>query len=377
MSRRPAITKIRGFSLVELAVVLVIIGAIGLVFWRALFRFKSLPAIGSLTATSLPTAEATLNGFILAQGRLPCPATTANGVEDCSASMGWLPVRTLGMSLSENVRYGLYRNPTGAGTANVDLGITSDKYVPNLPPGYLSNNTNGLDFCENLRNLMRSPGTALTAGAGASQLAIAYGLAVAGAGDADGDGNPFDGLNTQPGQFELTGKSVAAGYNDSTLTVGAGELFTRLGCASLQSTTSGLAKAAYAAYDINRFAIGFVNFRDFEVTVRENNKQQADANLALSVVDMLNAIATSAESVALAAETAGVTAPVVIAAGLAVTAAGAALTAAALAIQPAVDAIALAKQHQAAAVNFQSASATDLTVAVQRVQAQDAKGLLP
>ncbi|HEX4855821.1 MAG TPA: type II secretion system protein [Limnobacter sp.] len=43
-----------------------------------------------------------LEGFVLATGRLPCPATQPNGMESrsgdaCTASAGWLPTSTLGL----------------------------------------------------------------------------------------------------------------------------------------------------------------------------------------------------------------------------------------------------------------------------------------
>ena len=82
-----------------------IAGLIALAVWQLMPRFRTLPAMLGLTATSLPKAEAALNGFILANGRLPCPDTTGGGGEDCSgcdaSALGWLCRSTAAKPLSE------------------------------------------------------------------------------------------------------------------------------------------------------------------------------------------------------------------------------------------------------------------------------------
>ena len=254
----------RGFSLIELAVVLVVIGASGMVFWQFLPRLKGLPVIAKLTAPTLSRAEDALNGFILANSRLPCPDTTGTGAEDCSVSagappptMGWLPHRTLGISLSERVRYGVYRAPAVAPasvTTDGDLAALQDRHTPLLPPGVTSTQSNGLDFCAALRNLAATPGTVLSTSVslnGLQTVPIAYGMAVAGATDADGDGSLFDGLNLAAGQFAASSTAHSSTYDDQSTTVGITELFTRLGCASRLAEANSAARAAYAAYDID------------------------------------------------------------------------------------------------------------------------------
>lgn len=378
-----------GFSLIEFAVALVIVGALGLLVWQFLPRLKSLPAMARLTGTTLEQAETALNGFILANGRLPCPdATAANtGNEDCAAgaSMGWLPVRTLGLSLSERVRYGVYRAPSVTPALDMDLAVLPDRYAPLLPaslnavePVYL----NGLDFCVGLRNLTGTTGAAALT-TGSQQIAIAYGLAVAGAGDADrvadaaGNTSVFDGLNAAAGRFELAGRARNASYDDDTRTVGSAELFTRLGCATRLSGTNAAARAAYAAYDIDQVAEMHRRFRSFQIEVRTSNQTMAVTSTILAAADLANAIASSANAIALVVETGGATTAPLIAAGITITVAIAAVTAAALGVASADASLVTANNQYAAALNFKSLTAGDLAIAAARIGALDAKGLLP
>ena len=384
----------RGFSLIELAVVLVVIGASGMVFWQFLPRLQSLPVIAKLTAPTLSRAEDALNGFILANNRLPCPDTTGAGVEDCSVgagvappTMGWLPHRTLGLSFlsvpSERVRYGVYRAPAvaPAGVAtDGDLAALHDRHTPLLPPGFISTQSNGLDFCAALRNIAATPGTVLSTNVllnGTQTVPIAYGLAVAGATDADGDGSPFDGLNVAAGQFAASSTAHSSIYDDQTTTVGITELFTRLGCASRLAEANSAARAAFAAYDIDQFAIRYVDFRNFAVRVRQMNVQAANVGVAIATADLAISVGTGWSGVALTAVSAG-------GAGGGVAAAVAAGVAATLSLAAAVaskvladQALVLAQSQSPPAQAFKTATAVDLLAAGARATSLDARGLLP
>lgn len=96
----------RGFTLTELAVVMVIVGLLlgsGLIVLSSQFERQN----HAETAEILRAANEALIGFAISNGRLPCPAVEgsgARGVEapeggkDCSEAEGFFPATTLGLS---------------------------------------------------------------------------------------------------------------------------------------------------------------------------------------------------------------------------------------------------------------------------------------
>ena len=93
----------RGFSLVEMAVVVVILG---LVLGALLLPLQAQrnQVFQTQTETTMETARRALLGFAQANGRLPCPAVAASngleslsGVGTCTFKLGYLPAATLGI----------------------------------------------------------------------------------------------------------------------------------------------------------------------------------------------------------------------------------------------------------------------------------------
>lgn len=120
--------KEQGFSLVEIAVVMVIIGLIIGGSMTAVTSLQENQRIKDNTAL-LNNAIDTLMGFAVAQNppRLPCPDTTGDGLEDawpvgppnpgtCPSYEGWLPFATLGLPAADawgnRVRYRVDRRFT-------------------------------------------------------------------------------------------------------------------------------------------------------------------------------------------------------------------------------------------------------------------------
>lgn len=97
------IKKHAGFSLVEMAIVLVILGFVLGALLLPLQAQRQSAAQGQ-TENTLANAKQALLGFAQSQGRLPCPATLAsNGAElplgggVCTQQVGFLPAATLGV----------------------------------------------------------------------------------------------------------------------------------------------------------------------------------------------------------------------------------------------------------------------------------------
>jgi type II secretory pathway pseudopilin PulG len=93
-----------GFSLVELAIVLVILGFVLGALLLPLRAHRESAAQGQ-TENTLANAKQALLGYAQSRGRLPCPATVAsNGLEAplggnaaCTSQLGFLPATTLGI----------------------------------------------------------------------------------------------------------------------------------------------------------------------------------------------------------------------------------------------------------------------------------------
>ncbi len=92
-----------GFSLVEIAIVLVILAilatAVGIPLAAQLDQQRTLD-----TQKQLENVKEAIYGFAMANGRLPCPATSAGGTEApvgggiCTTDSGFVPGITLGLS---------------------------------------------------------------------------------------------------------------------------------------------------------------------------------------------------------------------------------------------------------------------------------------
>ena len=298
---------------------------------------------------------------------------------------GWLPTRTLGISLSEPIRYGVYRESSVNLSIDKDLAALKNRFSPLLPTSlktaYASfEQNNPLDFCISALNLAEQAGSKLTAGPGL--VTIAYGLAVGGLRNADGgsDGSLFDGLNantsTATGQFEMQASAKHQTYDDETRTVGAAELFERLGCTQKLATINSAARASYVAYDLDQLAQFYVSFRTFQVKVSELEVTQAATAETLAIADTALSAAGVAMAIAGAFESFGAGAAI----GLATSYASILISADELAAaledkRTAAEDLVTSQAQLTAARNYQTQTAIDQEEAFQRIKRLDGKGL--
>jgi prepilin-type N-terminal cleavage/methylation domain-containing protein len=264
----------KGFSLVELSIVLIVLGIIGFISIKFISQIGN-QALNEKFKSDLQIADSAITGFIYANSRLPCPASsTSDGVEVCGAgnNQGFLPVATLGIESSlqaqrgRPIRYGVYRNDNASNLLDTDLASLKDRYEPFLPNSETSNQSNGLDLCLALRTAGRATtNTATQVNIGTVGTNVAYVIADSGSLDADNNGDLFDGSNGAGVKFEKPSKPRVNNYDDNVKAVGFNELSGRLKCAKVLSETNGAARASYAAYDMWLVSTQYKNYRDFHV----------------------------------------------------------------------------------------------------------------
>lgn len=134
--RTPRQRRMRGFTLLELSVILLALGLIlpgAIVFWQLSER----QSVSAAQASDQQRAHQALWGFMHAHYRLPCPAADAAGLESCTdgaalRQVGYLPWRTLALPAPEagNLRYGVYRAPHASAPADRDLAALRDRMPP-------------------------------------------------------------------------------------------------------------------------------------------------------------------------------------------------------------------------------------------------------
>ncbi len=376
----------KGYSLVEISIVLVIIGILGF------FSIKFISQIGTQTLnekfkSDLEIADLAIIGFIYSNNRLPCPDTTGTGLENCASAnnrQGFLPVRTLGIESSIQkqrgglIRYGSFRNSSLNLLSDADLAQLKDRYEPLLPNAETSNQSNGLDFCFALSSASTgATEMASEVNVGAIGINVAYVIADSGTIDANNDGALFDGTNGAGLKFEKPHESQTNNYDDNVFAVGFNELAGRLNCPKVLAETNGAARASFAAYDMWLLATQYKNYRDFHVDYLGLMLEIAESKFALATASTALAVASAALAIGVAIISGGASA--IVGAVLAVVALADAAIALALAIMDqdaAIDALAAGVVQQTDA-NTSLTNATafrDSKLAI--AQALDARGLI-
>ena len=126
-----------GFSLIEMAVVLVILGLLAFAFWKFIPQLRYVDETQPVS-TQLAIADQAVVGFVMTHYRLPCPATDDSGNEastatGCAATTGDFPFRTLGLHMPVRMRYGVHEN---AADQKLSLTVATQRHVPFLPLAY-------------------------------------------------------------------------------------------------------------------------------------------------------------------------------------------------------------------------------------------------
>lgn len=220
-------SRTRGFSIIELAVSLVVIGLLASAAAAYSGLFKSGNKL-SVDAQLASLSEGVM-AFARTRQRLPCPDTAGTGYEALVANacppgiaVGWLPYLSIGLSqppAPQRAIYGVYRNPladlaasatlTSLGSAAVQAAANTFVYVTG--DGTIAN---GAEDCTS--NVVSNP---------------AYVILAPGE-DRNGNGLPVDGLHSAlPGIglcFAAPTRRVDTNFDDRTLAVSAYAVMAKL-----------------------------------------------------------------------------------------------------------------------------------------------------
>ncbi len=291
----------RGFGLIQALVLLLLVSA-ALVAGIVLLQSRRSAEQTRTQEDSLRWAEEAVTAFAAANARLPCPAPSMNGTEDCTASRasGWLPLRTLAGASGTApgigpLHYAVYRGDAGS---HLDLTQPLNAYTPlNLagePRTYDKDVTapdgstktektpfdaiNGLDFCQALGLAGASTtDTALasTSGRNALPLNIAYGLAAAG--PMAGTANRFDGSNAAPGAtLESPWRAGNSGYDDRVRVQTFAGVAHAVGCRQNTGTAANPTPYNVATASVDTLAAA-LTLHDSVADLQQNNIGNANA----------------------------------------------------------------------------------------------------
>jgi prepilin-type N-terminal cleavage/methylation domain-containing protein len=343
--------KAQGFSLVESAIALLILGLLALAL-TAYWRMAAQTQVAHISRDTLAATQNALLGFAYANRRLPCPASNGGGTEDCAGGkqIGFVPWVALGLADAHagEIKYGVYRKADTNLIADADLSvITAKDRLPVLltvgvaagstPVGIDSplGNANLIDFCAALNTVAAAPvSTAyLNTTDGTTRRHAAFALAMPGLLDADGDGSRFDGnqatqSNAAPA-FDTPGMPQTANNDDKVLAMSAETLFAALSCGL------GLTAAAHTHFNAASAAQlqlkGFYDYAfllDLNAKIATANVVSAAATISGATAGVATATATTALAVAEAILSYGALSALIAAGAAAVVANAAALAAA-------------------------------------------------
>lgn len=351
----------RGFSLVELSIVLTIVAVLlGMAYSVLPQRVGA--DMRQQTQERIKLAETALQGFAVEHYRLPCPDLNGNGLEQCvGTGVGGLPWKSMGLTSQlvggskSPLRYGVYTNPAA------NLTVASNTFIPSLPVTNASGvvvaapvNINGFDFCRNVRNAAVQASVFNAAFLNtAGNRNLAYVLADAGNSDANGDGSLWDGLNTVLGiAFDDANRMTDRNYDDVVNGASFYRLMTDMGCEDL-GRVHALATSSIASVDTYSLWSLMVEARVNEVGNAQFGVAMAITGVAMATFDVALAGASLAMAIVDAADTFGVAAFTIAVASVALAAAIAALVSAAIGLANANASLASAN----AAVSITTAAA--------------------
>jgi prepilin-type N-terminal cleavage/methylation domain-containing protein len=222
-----------GFTLIEIAVVMVIIGLLA-VGGVSLMRLLTERKARNEALAYLKETQTALIGFAERTGRLPYADGDGDGLENNGATAGALPYRTLQLGPADP-----YKRPLHY-ALNPNLG------------------TSRTASCAALRTGLTGAPQAVDADGAPAAFPTAAVLVSAGPMDADGDGNVFDDLAVGTHQGDNTDGTPnylrhppVAGFDDLVVYLGGNELYSSL-CEYLSLAVNNHSGSLVYVYDVNQ-----------------------------------------------------------------------------------------------------------------------------
>ena len=354
--RSPAHRKAsHGYSMIELSVVLVIVGLLGLLLLRWLDSSR-VPADRAEVQQQLAQAQNSIDAFLLRNHRLPCAAIVGDGNEACAITLASaLPWRSLGLPSSfAAIRYGVDRGLGGG--ADLAL-LPTASIAPTLSDSYpglgetpsftlhrpantaavlaasaayqasvnaalaLRNEVNCLDWCFGLRQKVASAAGGMPVGVGANSSNAAYALAHPGLDRRLSGLNSAPRLNAADAFIEAPSRTSEPGYDDIVWASGAPELLARSGCLVRMADALSSAQAAFTAYDNVRILQLHWTMVDSGVETAQSAVVDAGLGVAMAATGLALGVTSVALSIASGLNSEGITAFQIVIAALNVTAA--------------------------------------------------------
>jgi len=238
----------QGFTLLEIAIVMIIIGILtggGISLMKILTERKARNA----TMTHLQQTRSALINFSVINGRLPFADNDGDGIENNMATNGALPYLTLQMQPSDSYKRFL--------RYEVNAGLIIDR------AGTCSALRNGLNPGDRPR--------VVDADGSGTAFEVAAVLSSAGPMDANGNGNPFDALtggthqgNNVSGTPNYLRHPPVATFDDLTTYIGGYEIVGQV-CEYLDLSVTNNTGSMVHVYDVNQASdIGSVSGGDSE-----------------------------------------------------------------------------------------------------------------
>jgi len=335
-----------GFSLVELALSIVAMGIVAAVLTQVVPALRR-SSTDAASVRNMSDVETALLAFAAINGRLPCPDTNNDGVEDSGhcVAVGTIPYATLGFSapvlnaVGLPYKYGVYLNAGSSLRDNAQLTVNTERYAPSIgsvssgtdvslsDKSFLTSNRR-LDFCQALRaGMSQGIDTSFlyveTRGVGSVRKHVPYVLVDPGVGNMDLMDDQFDGYNSSASaanpRFEAPSRAQSLLYDDHVTVGYFDQMWERLGCSANMATAGrALPNVETTVALLKQSLSDYRDQLDLAKDIAFEENFSAGAGIADATAGVAASAADMVTDIAAAINTAGATSGAAVSAGIAI-----------------------------------------------------------